>query len=169
VTPEQREAIQTLVATPHKRETPTNDEFLQMFGDDDGTTLGLRLLRDAVARRDPVDVELALVVGFRFEITLDYLPTLLALASADWHQAHEDVVGALGRLERPEAVDALVHLAVWVPDYLAWDESRALAKNAIWALGGIRDRGADDALASLAVSDDPIVAAGAREQIERRR
>jgi len=168
VTPEQREAIMTLVITPHRRQTPTNDEFLQAFGDDDGPTLGLRLLRDALEQRDPVDVELALVVGFRFGISPDYLPSLLTLARADWHHAHEDVVRALGQLETPEAVGALVRLASWVPEYVDWDENRTLAKNAIWALGGIPSRAVDVALASLAASDDPIVAAGATEQIERR-
>ena len=66
----------------------------------------------------------------------DHLDLLVQLASADWHHKHEDVVSALGQLRSPAAVEALYHAAWWVPDYLDFDESRALAVKAIWALGG---------------------------------
>jgi len=86
--------------------------------------LGLDLLRDAVARRDPIDVELSLVVCFKFGFSDDHLSPLLALAFADWHQRHEDVARALGKLRSPASVDALVHLAEWVPGYLDFDDAR---------------------------------------------
>lgn len=149
------------------RAAMSTDEFLAGFGAADGEALGLELLRDAVARRDPVDVELALVVCFRFKFADDHVPPLLTLAFADWHECHEDVASALGKIRSPMAVDALVHLAEWVPDYLAFDDARALATKAIWALGSISGGAAHEALESLARSGDRIVAENAKAQLEK--
>lgn len=86
---------------------------------------------------------------------------------ADWHQRHEDVASALGELRSPASVDALVHLAEWVPGYLEFDDARALAVKAIWALGGIGGGAARRALASLAGSPSSIVADSAVAQLEK--
>ena len=142
-------------------------EFLEGFGTTDGESLGLDLLRDSIDRLDPVDVELALVVCFRFGFSEGHLPSLLALAFADWHQRHEDVATALGMIRSPASVRALAHLSEWVPSYLEYDEARALATKAIWALGSISGDTAHAALESLARSDDRIVAESARSQMER--
>ncbi len=123
--------------------------------------------RTAISRRDPVDVELALVVCSRFGFTEDHLQPLLSLAFADWHQQHENVATSLGKIRSPSSVDALAHLAQWIPDYLAYDDARALATKAIWALGCIIDHGAREALESLAKSGDSIVAIGAIAQLQR--
>lgn len=149
------------------RDALSADEFLKGFGTTDGEALGLGLLRDAVGRRHPVDVELALVVCFRFGFSDGHLPLLLTLASADWHQRHEDVATALGKIRSPASVDALAHLDEWVPDYLDYDDARALATKAIWALGSISGDAAHLALESLAQSDDSIVAESAKAQIEK--
>lgn len=149
------------------REPITSDEFLRRFGTADGVALGLDLLRDAVDRRDPVDVELALGVCFKFGFTEDHLRPLLALVSTDWHQRHEDVASALGELHSPASVDALVHLARWVPGYLEFDDARALAVKAIWALGGIGGEAAHRALTSLTGSSSDIVAENAVAQLQR--
>jgi hypothetical protein len=149
------------------RETLSNDEFLEGFGTTDGEALGLDLLRDAAGRHDPVDVELALVVCFRFGFSDGHVPVLLSLAFTDWHQRHEDVAMALGKLRSPASVEALAHLADWVPSYLEYDDARALATKAIWALGSITGEAAHQALESLARSDDGVVAESAREQLEK--
>lgn len=156
-----------LVVVPGDREPLSDEEFLREFGAADGVALGLGLLRDAIERRDPVDVELALVVCFRFGFTDDHLQPLITLAFADWHQRHEDVAEALGKLRSPASVDALVHLAQWVPEYLEFDDARALATKAIWALGAIAGDAAHEALESLAHSEQPIVADNATAQLRR--
>ena len=156
-----------LVVAPGGREALSADEFLREFGVTDGMALGLDLLRDAVDRRDPVDVELALIVCFRFGFSEGHLQLLLTLAFADWHQRHEDVAMALGKIRSPASVEALVHLARWVPGYLEFDESRALATKAIWALGAISGDAAHQALESLARSESSIVAEGAVAQLQR--
>jgi HEAT repeat protein len=105
----------------------------------------------------------------RFGFTDGHLQLLLALAFADWHQRHEDVASALGEVHSPVTVDALVHLAHWVPGYLEFDDARALAVKAIWALGGIRGEAARRALTSLASSPCGIVAENAVAQLRSRR
>lgn len=156
-----------LVLSPLRPALLSPEQFLDAFGATDGKALGLALLHDAVARRDAVDVELALVVCFKFGFSGEHLELLEALAFADWHRRHEDVASALGRVRSPSSVEALAHLSTWVPDYLAFDEARALATKAIWALGSISGNGAREALEWLAGADDPIVAGGARAQLER--
>lgn len=169
MTPEEREAVRALVIAPGGRARPSSDEFLQRFAASDGRALGLKLLRDAVVRRDAVDVELALVVSFHFGFTVDHLALLVDLCFADWHQRHEDVVMALGKIKSPDSVDALVHMAQWVPGYLEYDEARALATKAVWALGGIDGDASDQALSMLADSPASIVAKEAQAQITRRK
>jgi HEAT repeat protein len=166
VTPEERESILALAIVPG-RDALSAEAFLKNFGATDGEALGLSLLRDAVARRDTIDVELALVVCFRFGFSEAHLPLLEALATASWHQRHEDVADALARVRSPTSVQALAHLASWVPEYLEYDDARALATKAIWALGAISDPGAHDALESLTRSGDTIVAKCAKAQLER--
>jgi hypothetical protein len=166
VSPEERSLVMALFVVPG-RQAMSNEQFLKEFGAADGTALGLDLLRDAVDRRDPVDVELALVVSFRFGFTEGHLQPLITLAFADWHQRHEDVASALGQLRSPASMDALVHLAQWVPAYLEFDDARALAVKAIWALGGIGGDAARGALNSLASSGSGIVAENAVAQLQR--
>jgi len=166
MSPEERSLVMALFVVPG-RQPMSNEQFLRAFGAQDGVALGLNLLVDAVDRRDPLDVELALVVCFRFGFTDGHLQPLLALAFADWHQRHEDVASALGDLRSPASVDALVHLAQWVPAYLEFDEARALAVKAIWALGGIGGEAARIALTSIADSPCSILVEAAVAQLQR--
>jgi hypothetical protein len=110
VSPEERSRIMALVTIPGGPESMPSEEFIRQSGVTDGTALGLDLLRDAVDRRDPLDVELALVVCFRFGFTEDHLQALTTLAFADWHQRHEDVAAGLGKIRSPASVDALHRL-----------------------------------------------------------
>jgi HEAT repeat protein len=167
MSPEERALVMALVVLPGGRQPMSLDEFLRQFGAADGVALGLDLLRDAIKRRDPVDVELALVVCFHFGFSDRHLQPLLTLAFADWHQRHEDVASALGELRSPAAVDALLHLAQWVPTYLEYDDARAMAVKAIWALGGIRSDAARSALKTLASSTNDIVAENAVAQLQK--
>ena len=144
------------------------EDVLRHFGTTDGHALGLRLLRDAVDRQDGTDAEAALTVCFAFDITADHLELLSHLASADWHRRHEDVARALDHLCTPAAVDALYHLAWWVPGYLDWDDGRALARKAIWGLGKTPGPAAEEALRLLLDEPDEIVRNYAAKQLARR-
>jgi hypothetical protein len=131
VTPGDRQVIYGLAFIPGRGRQSSRADVLRHFGTADGHALGLRLLRDAVDRRDGMDVDAALAVCGTFGITADHLELLVQLASADWHRDHEDVATGLDHLRTPAAVDALYHLAWWIPDYLDWDDTRGLARKAI--------------------------------------
>jgi hypothetical protein len=123
---------------------------LRYFGTDDGPALGRRLLLDAVERRDATDFELAMVVCNRFDaFDESLLPLLVEQALTDWHRRHEDVVSRLGKYRSPLAVDALYRLTRWIPDYLDYDDARALANKAIRALGGIPGPETEQALVRI--------------------
>jgi len=168
VSPEQRKSIMALVIVPGRERAGSPEQVLQQFGTDDGQALGLDLLRDAACRQDQLDVELALVVCFTFGFTAGHLDPLIQLAGEDWHFAHEDVVEGLDTLRSPQAVDALERAAWWVPPYLEFDEYRALARKAVWALGAIPGPEARQALTGLLDAEDSIVREGARAQLARR-
>ena len=135
MTPEDRAAVMSLVVVPGRGRRGSPEEVLRHYRATDGKVLGLSLLRDAVDREDGLDVEMALIVCATFGFTMGHLDLLVRLVWAGWHHKHEDVVSALSQLRAPAAVDALYHAAWWVPNYLDFDESRALAVKAIWALG----------------------------------
>lgn len=128
MTPEQRQVVFGLVLVPGRGRRSSPDDVLRHFGSSDGMELGLALLSQAVADSDSADVEAALLVCQTFGFGPSHLPLLLELASADWHCKHEDVVWYLGKnYQSPEVVEALIAATEWVPDYLGFDESRALA------------------------------------------
>ena len=169
MTPEDQELILSLVVIPGRpAPTTTADDILQHFGASDGSELGIGLLRDAVRRRDGVDVEMALIVVATFEATPEFLTPLTELISADWHQKHEDVVSVLDRLRDPAALPALYEATQWIPDYLDYDESRALARKAIWAIGKTPGPAAEQILVRLSRSEDDILREEAERQLDRR-
>jgi hypothetical protein len=129
----------------------------------------LDLLNEAVAAQDPADVERALIVGFTFGFTEQHLPVLLQLIDKDWHFAHENVVSALSDLRTPKTIEALYRATQWIPNYLDYDEARALAVKAIWGLGAIEGGKAQEKLELLAGSDDPILRKNAIYQLKLRR
>lgn len=168
MTPEERDLIMSLVLVPGQAAGDHRDEVLHHFQTSDGKQLGHKLLDDAIGRQDGTDVEMALIVGNTFGFTRSYLEPLIRLSSADWHQKHEDVVDALGQLGDPAAVAALYHATQWIPDYLDYDDSRALARKAVWAIGKTPGSEAEAALKRLAGSDDEIVREEAERQLRHR-
>ncbi|MEV6304303.1 HEAT repeat domain-containing protein [Actinoplanes sp. NPDC051861] len=168
MTPEDRQLILSLVSVPGRAAEGSKKELLDHFGASDGSTLGLELLLDASRRRDRIDVEMALIVANIFGVTPEYLSPLSLLVTADWHEKHEDVVSAIGGLHDPCTVSQLFEATQFIPDYLDYDESRALARKAIWALGSIPGRDAEKALIRLLGSDDEILREEAQGQLGRR-
>lgn len=95
----------------------SKDEFCRRFpvAAEDASSLGLSVLRRALRQRYADDVEYGLALGFSFGISPDYLDTLHALAGADWHTRHADVVDALDVLVRaraPVSADVLYRTAL---------------------------------------------------------
>ncbi len=167
MTPEDRQVIYNLVFIPGRGRKGSPDDVLRRFGTVDGHALGLSLLGDAIDREDGDDVEAALFVCFVFGITPDHLELLVRLVSADWHHRHEDVANALDGLRSPDAVGALYHLTQWVPEYLAWDEDRGLARKAVWGLAKTPGPEAEQALRLLLDDPDDHVRAYAAKRQSR--
>lgn len=166
--PEEERLILDLVIAPGREGPISPDDFLKRFGAEDGKALGLHLLLDAVERNNGVDVELALIVCFTFGFTEDHVAPLVQLATADWHVTHEDVVTALGILRAPAAVDALFQAATYVPPYLEYDDTRALATKAIRALGKTPVPEVEEMLRRLAASEDSAVSKDAMAELVSR-
>ncbi|NNN34395.1 HEAT repeat domain-containing protein [Streptomyces sp. S3(2020)] len=143
--------------------------MLAHFGESDGGVMAFRLLRDAMERRDADDVEMALIVHAAADASVEeFLEPLIELFPAEWHREHEDIVSMLGRLRSPQTVPTLVLATRWVPEYLDWDENRALAVKAIWALGAIPGPEAREALEGLRDDEDEIIRENAVKQLARR-
>ena len=171
------DTILTMLTTPRQQlildmlsNRTSEDEFLREIGIARGSGSGfaLSMLEGAYRENNKVDVEFGLYLGFRFGFTLEFLDVLIRLSDADWHQRHEDVVTALDKLRDVRATDAFYRATLKLHTYLDYDDSRALASKAIWALGRLGDATADQRLRSLAESGEPVVRAYAREQLYRR-
>jgi hypothetical protein len=171
MTPEQRKLCWGLVITPMSRgkRQISEEEFLRQFPSsvEDGK-LALWMLKEACRARSADDLESALIVGFVFGFAPEHKDILRSLVAVDWHHSHEDVVSALETWRTPDTVDAHFSATQWIPKYLDFDEARALARKAIWALGKIPGAEAEAKLVALARSDDAILRRGAEEQLERR-
>jgi hypothetical protein len=137
VEPDKERLVLRLVRGPGGREPIANEEFLQQWPATDGVALGLELLRRAVAEESSDDAEFAMVVCWRFGWTAEHLPSLLALADADWHERHEDVVQALGKLRSEQSLTALERLVHVRMPYLEYNDSTALANHALHAVAAI--------------------------------
>lgn len=169
MTPDERDLVMGLGVAPCSPPTRTIDEVLAHFGESDGGALALRLLRDAMERRDADDVEMALIVHWAADASVEeFLEPLTELFPADWHRGYEDIVSMLGKLRSPKTVPTLVLATRWVPEYLDWDENRALAVKAIWALGAIPGPEAREALNALRDEENEIIRENAVNQLARR-
>ena len=145
-------------------------EFLRQFrGGVESAKLTTCLLEEALADQNADNVEYALMVGFTFGFSSEHVDCLIRLAGASWHHKHEDVVTSLGRLRDVKAVDVLWAATQQVPDYLAFDENRALAVKAIWALGNIDGPEVELMLRQLAASKDAVIRDAAQQQLQRRK
>lgn len=168
MTPGQRGLILALVTAPGGPEPIATHSVLSAFGMTDGIELVRRLVQESVASRSAMDLELALIGASVFGIPDDLGDLLIDLLDADWHHSHEELVSLLGQLRARRAVPALTRMAVWIPGYLEFDESRALARKAIHALAHIPGNEATNALEALAASGPPELAKVAQRQLMRR-
>jgi hypothetical protein len=127
------------------------------------------LLLEAARERSDEELACVLVIGFVFGFAPEQSEIFAPLIGADWHKSHEDIVETLKEIGRhdPNTLDALFEATQWVPKYLDYDDTRAFASKAIWAIGEFDGPEAESRLRELAQSDDPVLRSDAQQQLER--
>lgn len=169
MTEEQRRLCGELLIHPNGLRLTSKDDFLQQFPSAVAHgRLALRWLDEAFRAQDAKDLQSALMVGFNFGFSPEHADVLCRLIDSNWHHSHEDVVSALEELRIPQTAQALFRATQWIPKYLEFDESRALASKAIWALGKLPGEEAETKLTILASSENAFLRNAAVQQIERR-
>ncbi|MHB8414484.1 MAG: hypothetical protein ACYDB1_03735 [Acidiferrobacteraceae bacterium] len=179
MTPEERKLCQAFIAQPRSLRIPTitKEEFLRQFPSAvEHGRLALRWLEEAYQARNAEDLFCALLVGGNFGFGPEHLDILCRLVEVDWHYSHEDVVSVLDGLRTHnvglrthDVVEALFRATQWIPKSLEYDDCRALAVKAIWALGKIPGPEAEAKLETLARSDNAILSKNAIKQLGLRR
>lgn len=169
MTEEQRKLCHDLIIQPNGRIRRTKEDFRRRFPSFvEGGELAAWVLEDAYMAQNAEDLQCALTIGFTFGFVPEHKDVLGRLVEADWHYSHEDVVSALQTWPTADTVDALYRATQRIPKSLEYDDSRALAVKAIWALGKIPGHEAETKLETLARSGDAILQRTAGEQLERR-
>ncbi len=145
-----------------------HSEFLLAFRPPltDPTSLILDCLQESYDQHSPDGVDSAMLFGYCFKFTIHHVQILCRLAFADWHFKHEEIARALDSIRDSRAIDALEYLARIKYPYLEYDDSRALAVKAVWALGNL---GSTAALGRLVNDLDSIVRDAAINQLSRLR
>jgi hypothetical protein len=168
MTNEERELAFGLTIFPDGKRKVSPAEFAERFPSAlSGAKLDVRLLEEAYRQQNADDLEAALTIGSTFGFSAEHVSLLCHLLFANWHQRHEDIVGALQDLKASEAVDALYRAALEKHEYLAYDQFFGLARKCTWALADI---GTSDALAKLrllAGNENPVIASYAQKRIDR--
>ena len=165
MTPEEKQNIFDLIEN-----RITAEEFLRRWGAarSEASKLGLGILEKAYRTKAAGDVSFGLYLAFHFGVTAEYFDVLCKLADEEWHKSHEDVVWALDGLRDKRAIDVFVRAALKLHPYLAYDDTRALASKALYALANLADPDADERLRWLSQSDDPVVKEEAVRQLQYR-
>ncbi len=170
MTPEQRKLCGALTIFPNGSRRVSKEDFVRQFPSAlENGKLALGWLDEAYRARSADDLNCALTIGFTFGFAPADKDILCRLIDVDWHYSHEDVVSALKTWPTPDTVEALFRATQWIPKSLNYDDNRALAVKAIWALGKIPGPEAETKLEALTRSDDAILRKTAAEQLEQRR
>jgi len=125
------------------------------------------ILETALIEKNAADVAHGLAVGFKLGFSAEYTKLLSNLFELDWHCSHEDIISALDELRDSELVDLFYKATRVIPPYLDFDENRALAVKAIWALGNLGTDKARTKLKEISQSEHPRLKAVALEQLRR--
>jgi len=167
LTDKEKEQIACLRIGADGNQVATAEEFLRDFRSGNSNRMSLvgELLGEAVASRDPDEVELAILAGFNLGFSEVHINLLSSLAHEDWHYSHEDIASALDEIRTPGCVNSLGFLAQWVPEYLEFDKTRALGSKAVWALKKIGDTSAKKSLQKIAASQTDVIGALAQEKL----
>ena len=172
MTPEQQKFIRDLILFPPEGiRRISKEEFLRKFPSAlEKGVLALKLLDDAYRERNIDDLQCVMIIGNVFGFSDKHQNVLCLLLEEDWHISHEDIVSALGKLQMtPRTIDALYRITQWIPSYLDFDESRALAVKAIWVLGSVDSLEAEQKLKAIGNSSNLVLRQEAERQLNRRR
>lgn len=127
----------------------------------------LHELWSAIEAKDAERLESALYDCYKSGLTPGHVPALMGLLRQPWHYQHEDVVLALQELKDPRAVDALYEEAHASYEYLAYNDSCALARKCTWALADIGTLEAKAKLEALAREGNELVAGYAQKRLNQ--
>lgn len=126
----------------------------------------LRIFERAYANKNAEDVEYSLLIGFLFNFfSNDYVDVLGQLIIEEWHFKHEDIASILQELKNPDSVKSLYEAALMKLDYLSCDDSYALARKYIHALGDINTGYSREKLVLISSSEIPIIREKAEKQL----
>ncbi len=129
-------------------------EFLRLVGEQDGTALALRLLKEEISEHSSLGVEVAIILASVFGVTEEFVEPLSLLVVEDWHISQEDSVSLLDDLRSPAAIPALHAATGWIPTDMQWDDAYAFGRRAVYALAKIDHPKAREALTHIA-RDNP--------------
>ena len=140
------------------------DDFFQDYSNQVDSNHVLQLINEAYSKKDYSELEYSLLLGFKFEtFSNDYGNVLNKLIQEDWHFKHEDLALILQDLKLPESVDPLYVAALKRLDYLNYDDSFAVARKCIHALGDIGTEAALEKLKQLSNTNIAII----KEKVEK--
>ncbi|MCD9025431.1 hypothetical protein [Cohnella silvisoli] len=126
-------------------------------------------LQNAYSLNDSEAVDLILYLGFVFEVfTEDFVSILCKLLEIEWHYKHEDIARLLQRFKSPYSIDSLFKVATRKLSYLEYNESSALARKCIYALGDINSDESRIKLEILSNSSEDLIKEFALKQLDRR-
>jgi hypothetical protein len=166
------------------------DAALVRMAADRSLALKPEYLEDAIAvegttRRDLKEEAIVLLKNSPDALSADEIEAIFALSgdlaessegvdilnlliSQSNHHKHEDIVRSLQKAHDPSSISALVGAIQADFDYLSWDEDKALARKCMWALAAIGTKEAWSEIGRFSQLGDPVVAAWAKEQLDRR-
>lgn len=106
---------------------------------DQNCTISPVHLSKVIENKDAVSLSELLTIGFSSGFNPQLSDLFIEILKYEWHDCHEDIVSALQSIgaKDPQVIEALCYVTEWVPKLLKWDESRALARKALWALRSI--------------------------------
>jgi hypothetical protein len=164
ITPEQQKLVIDIILGRISYEEFARSSGLDPAGQPD---FAARALEETLTSQDGVTLECVLLLVERFDrLTADLAPLLATLLLQPWHYKHEDIARYLQELCIPATADALALAVLVKHDYLANNDSHAVARKCIWALADIGTPEARNHLEHLAHTPDPEIAYYAKKRLD---
>jgi hypothetical protein len=113
---------------------------------------------------------LVLMTGYQLGfININSLYLLNKVLPEDWHMEHEDIARTMQDLHDESSIEALCRTVYSKYKYLEYNDSQALARKCIYALGEIGSKKAIQILKDMCNSDDEYLRSTAKHQLEKRK
>lgn len=125
------------------------------------------LLQEAYESKDSESVEYSLAIYWSFSYSGECISILNRLLAVDWHYSHEDIALILQKKQDPYSTNVLYKTALTKFQYLEINNSEALARKCIYALGAINTVDSRKYLVDIANSDDEVVSEFAKHQLKK--